>query len=456
MADSTCHSALLTDLYEMAMAAAFFDNGFRARASFELFVRKLPPTRSYLVAAGLEQALEYLERFHFTADEIEFLRRHPAFRHVSREFFDHLGNLRFTGEAWAMPEGTPVFPEEPLLRITAPIIQAQIVETFVLTALTFPTMIASKAARVVEAAAGHGVVEFGTRRAHGPEAGTLAARAAYIGGCIGTSNVEAGLRFGVPTYGTMAHSFIMAYENEGEAFQRFEGVFPEHAILLLDTYDTLGAVDEIVRRGLHPPGVRLDSGDVVRLAKEVRGKLDAGGLRQTRIFASGDLDEESITEVLAKGAPVDSFGVGTALATSKDAPTLSGVYKLVEVIAEQGPQPRAKFSEDKVTYPGCKQVYRFRDAEGRMQHDVIARCDEVYAEGEPLLECVMRSGRRLAPSPPLSDARERARRELATLPSQCRQLHHAACYPVRISREIDELLKDVRNRVTVSEINRTR
>lgn len=449
-----CHSALLTDLYELTMAAAFFENGFQGRASFELFVRKLPPTRSYLVAAGLEQALDFLENLHFTPEEVEYLRKHPAFQRVGKEFFDYLPDLRFTGEVWAMAEGTPAFAEEPLLRVTAPIIEAQVVETFLLTSLTFPTTIASKAARVVEAAQGRAVVEFGTRRAHGPEAGTLAARAAYIGGCTGTSNVEAGRRFGIPTYGTMAHSFIMAYTEEEEAFRRFDQVFPEHAILLLDTYDTLGAVDKIIRLGLRPPGVRLDSGDLVRLAKEVRRKLDEGGLRETQIFASGDLDELSITEVLAQGAPVDSFGVGTSLATSQDAPTLSGVYKLVEVIAEDGPQPRAKFSADKVTYPGCKQVYRFRDPQGKLHHDVIARCDEWYAEADPLLECVMREGRRLAPSPPLSEVRQRAQEMKAQLPTQYRQLHHAAAYPVHPSPKVDELLEEVRSRMMSSDINK--
>jgi nicotinate phosphoribosyltransferase len=446
-----CHSALLTDLYELTMAAAFFENGLQARASFELFIRKLPPTRSYLVAAGLEQALDYLEQLHFPAEEVEFLRRHPAFEHVGKEFFEYLRELRFTGDVWAMAEGTLAFAEEPLLRVTAPIIEAQIVETFLLSALTFPTMIASKAARVAEAAQGRDVVEFGTRRAHGPEAGTLAARAAYIGGCAGTSNVEAGLRFGIPTSGTMAHSFVMAHDEEVEAFRAFERVFPENSILLLDTYDTLGAVDEIIRAGLRPAGVRLDSGDLVRLSKEVRRKLDAGGLRATRIFASGDLDESAITEVLAKGAPVDAFGVGTALATSSDAPALGGVYKLVEVSGEEGWRPRAKFSEEKVTYPGCKQVWRFHDERGQMQHDLIARCDESYPRAEALLECVMRKGRRVGAAPPLAQVRARARRNLARLPSECRQLHNAASYPVRTSGKLDALLEEIRNRMAPSE-----
>ncbi len=452
--DPICHSALLTDLYELTMAAAYFESGFDARASFELFVRKLPETRSYLVTAGLEQALEYLERLRFTDGEIQYLRRHAAFKHVGQKFFDYLRELRFTGEVWAMPEGTPVFANEPLLRVTAPIIEGQIVETYLLATITFQTMIASKASRVVEASQGRGVVEFGTRRAHGPESGILAGRAAYIGGCVGTSNVESGLRFGIPTSGTMAHSFIMAFKDEGDAFARFERVFPENSILLLDTYDTLVAVDTIIQRGLRPQGVRVDSGDLVALSKEVRHRLDVGGLHDTQIFATGDLDEDSITELLARGAPLDQFGVGTALATSRDAPTLGGVYKLVEVFDEHGPEPRAKFSEDKATYPGSKQVYRFHDAHGRFTRDVIARGDEVYPQAEPLLECVMRDGGRLAAPPLLADVRARTLRNVSRLPTQVRQLHHARNYPVRTSKGINELLDEVRNRTLGSVIKR--
>ncbi len=453
--DPLCHSALLTDLYEMTMAAAYFENGFNPRASFELFVRRLPATRSYLLTTGLEQGLEHLERLRFTGEDVEYLQQHAAFAKVSARFFEYLRELRFTGEVWAMPEGTPAFGDEPLLRVTAPIIEAQVVETFLLATITFQTMIASKASRVVEAAQGRGVVEFGTRRAHGPESGVLAARAAYVGGCVGTSNVEAGLRFGIPTSGTLAHSFIMAFAEEGDAFRRFEQVFPNNSILLLDTYDTLGAVDRIVERGLRPQGVRLDSGDLAALSKAVRSKLDAAGLRDTRIFASGDLDEDSITELLARGAPVDNFGVGTGLATSADAPTLSGVYKLVEVFEAAGPDPRAKFSADKVTYPGCKQVWRFTGADGRFAEDVIARCDERYPEATPLLECVMREGRRVAPAPPLAEVRERARRNVARLPTLCRQLHHGGSLPVHTSARLDELLEEIRNRVAANGINKS-
>lgn len=447
MPEQPRRSALLTDLYELTMAAAYCENHLDTSASFELFVRSLPPERGYLLAAGLEQALDFLERVEFTAEEIDFLRRHPAFAHVGDGFFDYLKGFRFRGEVWAVPEGTPVFAEEPLLRVTARLPEAQIVETFLLTTLTFQTMIATKAARVVEAAQGRGVVEFGTRRAHGPEAGLLAARAAYLGGCIGTSNVEAGYRFGIPTYGTLAHSFVMAHADEEESFRQFERLFPDHAVLLVDTYDTLAAIDKIIRLGLRPKGVRLDSGDLVELSRAVRDRLDRAGLRDTKIFASGDLNEHVITEALARGAAIDSFGVGTELATSKDAPALSGVYKLVEVHGGAEPQVRAKFSEDKVSYPGRKQVFRFRDAHGHYDHDLIARADEQYPEAEALLACVMRDGRRTAPSPPLEVLQERARQRLAQLPQRYRQLQQAPAYPVRVSPALAALLEEVRRKV---------
>jgi nicotinate phosphoribosyltransferase len=441
------HSALLTDLYELTMAAAYFENNFRATATFELYVRSLPPERSFLLAAGLEQAIDYLERVCFRPEDIEYLRQQPVFSHVRDDFFDYLKDFRFSGEVWAIAEGTPAFGEEPLLRVTAPIIEAQIVETFLLSTLLFQTSIASKAPRVVEAADGRGVVEFGTRRAHGPEAGVLAARAAYIGGCIGTSNLEAGRRFGIPVFGTLAHSFVMAYEDEEEAFRRFQRLFPEHAVLLVDTYDTLAAVDKIIHAGLRPKSVRLDSGDLVRLSREVRRRLDQAGLVDTHIFASGDLDEFAIASLLADGAQVDAFGVGTALATSKDAPALSGVYKLVDVQSGEGPSYRAKFSAEKVTYPGRKQVYRFHDAAGGYCEDVIARDTEYYPNAEPLLLRVMERGKRLRDSPGLQSVQTHARKELAKLPATCRRLRDPQPYPVRFSTELEKLLENVRDRV---------
>ena len=450
MSSIHCYSPLLTDLYEITMAAAYFENNVQPTASFELFVRALPPQRSFLLAAGLDQALDYLEKVRFEAEDIAYLRRHPVFQHVSSAFFDYLKHFRFTGEVWAMPEGTPAFAEEPLLRITAPIIEAQIVETFLLSTITFQTMIASKGARVAEAAQGRPVIEFGSRRAHGAEAGVLAARAAFIGGCGGTSNVEAGQRFGVPTFGTQAHSFVMAYGDEEQSFRDFERLFPEHGVLLIDTYDTLAAADKIIRSGLRPRSVRLDSGDFVELSREVRRRFDRAGLTETKIFASGDLDEFAIADVLARGAQLDAFGVGTALATSKDAPSLSGVYKLVDVDFGQGPAGRVKLSNDKSTYPCRKQVFRMHNPEGAYTGDVIAGESEGYPDTEPLLTCVMRQGRRLASPPTVEQIRERARLALSCLPEPHRRLRDAQPYPVRFSRSLQDNLEQLRNRLITS------
>lgn len=423
----------LTDLYELTMAAAYFENHVDAPATFELFIRNLPPNRGYLLAAGLEQALDYLEHLSFSSEQIDFLRCHPAFAHVGKDFFDFLRQMHFGGEVWAVAEGTPVFALEPLLRVTAPIIAAQIVETFLLATLTFETLIASKAARVVQSAGGRQVIEFGSRRAHGPHAGVLAARAAYIGGCAGSSNVEAHYRFGVPSFGTLAHSFIMAYESEEQSFRDFTRVFPEHGVLLLDTYDTLAALDKVIATGLRPAGVRLDSGDLASLSREVRERLDRASLTATRIVASGDLDEVSIVALLAADAPIDIFGVGTALATSQDASSLGGVYKLVEFAG----RPRVKLSHNKVSYPGRKQVFR------SMENDTCAY-DTVGLEGEaltgePLLVCVMRNGQRLARSPHVSEVRTRAAQSLLSLPLSVRGVENPASYSVRMSSGLTEL-----------------
>src|SRR3984885_1084657 len=285
------HSGLLTDLYELTMAAGYMQTGFDARATFELFVRHLPPKRNYLVTAGLEQALEFLEHVHFTTDEISFLRRHPVFCNIRDEFFGYLATFRFTGDVWAMPEGSLVFPGEPMLRVVAPIIEGQIMETYLLATLSYQTMIASKAARVVTAAQGRQIVEFGARRAHGSEASLFAARAAAIGGCEGTSNVLAGQQFGMNTYGTQAHSWVMAHEGEAEAFRNFLDAFPDDAVLLLDTYNVRNALAEIISMGRKPAGVRLDSGDLVKDSRWVRRELDRSGWNDVKIFASGDLDE---------------------------------------------------------------------------------------------------------------------------------------------------------------------
>ena len=445
------HSGLLTDLYELTMAAGYVETRFEARATFELFVRTFPARRSYLVAAGLEQALEFLQNVRFTAEEIAYLRQHPAFQHIGQSFFDYLVKFRFTGDVWAMPEGAAFFPGEPFLRVTGPIAEAQIVETYLLATLNFQTMIASKAARVVAAARGRNVIEFGTRRAHGIESGVLAARAAYIGGCQGTSNVMAGERFGIPTFGTQAHSWIMAHEDEEEAFRKFLDIFPDHAILLVDTYDVRAAVEKIIVMGRKPRAVRLDSGDLAADSVWVRRRLDAAGWSDVQVFASGDLDEDRIEELLRSGARIDGFGVGTALATSSDAPTLGVIYKLVEVERRGAVHNAAKFSEAKVTYPGRKQVFRLADRSGKCAEDVIALEDEKFAGAEPLLIPVMRGGKRITSPTDLNEARQRCLRDLERLPERVVQLRPMATsaggYPVRHSQRLEALLEHVRRRV---------
>jgi len=441
------YSGLLTDLYELTMAAGYFQTRFDARATFELFVRHLPPHRSYLVAAGLEQALEYLENVNFTADEIDYLRRHPTFRHIEPEFFDYLEGFRFTGDVWAMPEGTLVFPGEPVMRVTAPIIEAQIMETYLLATLSYETMIASKAARIATAAQGRQIVDFGARRAHGGPASLLSARAATIGGCVGTSNTLAGLQFGIDTYGTQAHSWVMAHEDESEAFDHFMDTFPEASVLLVDTYDVRNAVKKIIAVGRKPSGIRLDSGDVCADSRWARRELDRVGWKDVKIFASGDLDEYKIADLLRKGAAIDAFGVGTALGTPGDAPHMNLIYKLVEV--ERGGKIReaAKFSRAKVTYPGRKQVYRHSNAAREFESDKIAFEDEPGNGGEALVSEVMRGGRRIAPPETVGALRERCMASLARLPRRYLQINRTAVYPVRYSKRLQSSFEKLRKRV---------
>jgi nicotinate phosphoribosyltransferase len=364
---------LLTDLYELTMAAAYHHSGLASdRAGFSLFIRSLPEERNFLVAAGLEQALDYLLQLRFTDDDIAYLKSQPVFRHVSGAWYDALRDLRFTGDVWAVPEGTIVFAEEPLLQVSAPMMEAQIAETCLLTCIAFETAIASKAARVVTAARGRSVVDFGSRRAHGPQAGLLAARASFIGGCDGTSNVLAAARLGIRPVGTMAHSWVMAFEDEEQAFAEYAKVFPENAIFLIDTYDTVEGARRAVSCGAVPAGVRLDSGDIDELSRQVRKVLDDAGYRDTRIFASGDLNEYKIDALTKAGAPIDAFGVGTELVTSKDAPALGAVYKLVEFYGTAEHVGRIKLSEEKKTYPFRKQTFRRTDSAGRCCGDTTS------------------------------------------------------------------------------------
>jgi nicotinate phosphoribosyltransferase len=442
--ENPARSALFTDLYELTMAAAYHAEGMAALAVFELFFRELPDNRNYVVAAGLEDVLDYLEHWRFTEEDITYL---AAQMPMPAGFADALRRLRFAGDVHAVPEGTVVFENEPLVQVIAPIIQGQIVETSVLNQIHFQSVIATKAARVISAAAGRQVVDFGSRRAHGTDAALKVARASYLAGAAGTSNVLAGKRYGIRIFGTMAHSYIQAHDDEAEAFEAFARLNPR-TTLLVDTADTLAAVRKIVerRRKLGDKfdigAIRLDSGDLGQLAKESRALLDEAGMRDVRIFASGGLDEYDIAALIDGGAPIDGFGVGTKLAISADAPSLDMAYKLVEYAGE----PRTKLSAGKVICPGRKQVFRVCAGEC-MERDVIGRYDE-DVPGRPLLEPVMTGGKRLpAARVPLEAARSHCQAQVALLPEPLRALKRAEeAYLVSFS---DALKRDLA-RVTQS------
>lgn len=431
-------NGLATDLYELTMAAAYFENKESGEATFELFVRNLPKNRSYLVAAGLEQVVEYLRGLRFEEEHLDFLRNHPSFKDISGGFFRYLREFRFTGDAWALPEGTVFFANEPVLRITAPIIEAQVIETYLLSTINFETLIATKASRVVLSARGRDVIEFGGRRAHGPEAALLAARSSYIGGCVGSSNVLAGYKFGIPIYGTLAHSFVMNYETEEEAFSKFCKTFPSNPALLLDTYDTIKAARKAIP--LKPSLVRLDSGDRYDLSVKVRKILDDAGLKQTKIFVSGDLNEFIIDDLTSRGAPIDAFGVGTELVTSRDDPALQGIYKIVETRRNGEQSFRVKTSEGKRTLPGAKQVYRKYSSSGEITEDVLALAIENEIPlGEPLLVEVLRRGKQVYNLPRLSEIREKSLKNIATLPAKFKDLNNSQPSPVVLSERLQQL-----------------
>ncbi len=432
--------ALLTDLYQLTMLKAYYARGMCETAVFELFVRRLPPVRRFMIAAGLEQALEYLENLRFTAEELEWVEQHPT---LGPELARELEALRFTGSVHALPEGTAFFPEEPMLRVTAPLPEAQLVETRLINLMHFQSLVASKAARVVLAAPDRTLVDFGFRRAHGAEAGVLAARAAYLAGFAGTATVAAGKAMGIPLYGTMAHSFVQTHEREAAAFEHFAEVYPNGTTLLIDTYDTEAAARKLVellarRPELRPAvrALRLDSGDLVVLAKSVRRTLDEADLRTVSLFASGNLDEYRVRELCVAGAPLDGFGVGTSLVTSADAPTLDIVYKLQEYAGA----PRRKSSPGKATWPGRKQVYRRYGEDGRFSADVLTLEDDVVANAEALLIPVMEAGRRLSSAESLAVIRERTASQLARLPERLQKLDgDTSPYEVEISPKLHAL-----------------
>lgn len=423
----------VTDLYQLTMMAGYAAAGLAGSpATFELFVRRLPPGRAFLVFAGLEQVIGDLMRLAFSRAQVEAIRALPAFTGIAPAFWDDLEHLRFRGDLWAVPEGTVVFAGEPLVRVQAPLAQAQWVETYLLASLSYPTLVASKAARIVHAAAGRTLIDFGARRGHGPHAGFLNARAAYLAGFDATSHVDASLRLGIPCSGTMAHAWVQAFPTEADAFVAFARVFPG-ATFLVDTYDT----EEGVRHAaaIEPPilAVRIDSGDLLALSRRARAILDERGRRAVKIIASGDLDERRIAGLIADGAPIDAFGVGTELITSRDAPALAMVYKLV-AFAGTG---RIKLSPGKKTYPLAKQVFRRRDASGGFASDLVARADETVP-GEPLLEPILRGGELITPLPLLETIRQRCREQLGALPDRLRGLDAEPSYPISYSVALDD------------------
>ncbi|SMF41278.1 nicotinate phosphoribosyltransferase [Pseudogulbenkiania subflava] len=410
-------SVLLTDWYQLTMLQAYFDEGMAETAVFECFVRSLPPGRDFLIAAGLEQLLAYVETLRFAPEELDWLASQHRFKPA---FLDYLRDFRFRGDIDAMPEGTLFYPNEPILRVTAPIAQAQLIESRLINLVHFQTVVASKAVRCTLAAPGKRLVDFGFRRTHGGEAGLMAARACYLAGYDGTATVQAGMRFGIPVFGTMAHSYVEAHATEVEAFERFARSQPDNVVFLIDTYDTEAAAHKVAalaprlaQQGIRIGSVRLDSGDLAAHARAVRAILDEAGQHGIGIFCSGNLDEDELRGLLAAGAPIDGFGVGTRVDTSCDSPYLDCVYKLQEYAGTA----RRKRSAGKATWPGRKQVYRCYAVDGRFEHDVVALLDEPPPAGVPLLQSSMRQGQRVSEAVPLAQSRDHVAAQLSRLPA---------------------------------------
>jgi nicotinate phosphoribosyltransferase len=446
-------SPLLTDLYQLNMIQAYLEHGKTGTAVFEFFVRKLPPDRGFLIAAGLKQVLDFLENLHFSPEDLEWLARTGRF---GKDLLDHLAQLRFTGDVHAMPEGTAFFASEPILRVTAPLPQAQLVETRLINILHFQSLIAAKAARMVLSAPAKLLIDFGLRRAHGAEAGLFAARASYIAGFAGTATMLASKLFGIPVYGTMAHSFVQAFDSEEAAFEAFAHSRPENLVLLIDTYDTEEGARKVVSlaprlkaAGIAIRGVRLDSGDLIALSKSVRRILDEGGMKEVTIFASGGIDEVELAKAAERHAPIDGFGIGTSLTTSFDVPALDCAYKLQEYAG----LPRRKRSTGKATWPGRKQVWRQYGPDGRMRRDILSVERDEQA-GEPLIELVMKGGRRLTPQPTLPEIRASAAHSLERLPDPLCRLEPGASYPVEMAAALKRLAAEVDRRLADHERSR--
>jgi nicotinate phosphoribosyltransferase len=441
----------MTDLYELTMAASYFEQDMFAPATFSLMVREYPSKRSYLVCAGLDPLLDYLESFHFHPDDLEYLEQTSLF---PDKFLQFLETLRFTGEVRAIPEGRIAFCDEPLVEITAPVMQAQLVETFVINSINLPTLVATKASRCHYAAGDRRLVDFSLRRTHGMDAGLMVARSSYIGGFIGTSNVQAGKIYGLPIYGTMAHSYVESFDREIESFRAFAKSFPDNTVLLIDTYDTLAGARKAVivagemQQASHSlRAVRLDSGDMVQLSQQVREIFDESGFPQVRIFASGGFDEFKIQRILSSGAIIDAFGVGTKMGVSADAPYLDMAYKMVVYNG----RPVLKLSSGKVSLAGPKQVFRQRDEQG-FKGDLIGLLEEEVADSESLLETVMQDGKRLRPKEPLSNIQERFREEFSLLPETYKDLEGNPNYPVKITPRLQALQDQVKREISEKEL----
>ncbi|MCM8781293.1 MAG: nicotinate phosphoribosyltransferase [Candidatus Omnitrophica bacterium] len=440
---STMNRSLLVDLYELTMADCYLTYRQHAFATFDLFVRQLPKNRTYLVACGLEDVLSYIENLRFSREDIDYLRKQKLF---SKDFLDYLKDFEFSGDIWAVPEGTIVFAQEPILRVTASIIEAQIIESYLLNTVNLQTMIASKAARVVWAAKDKAVYDFSLRRTHGLDAAVKVARSSYIAGVAGTSNVLAGRLYGIPIVGTMAHSFIMSFKQELDSFLAYSHMFPGRTILLVDTYNTKRGIQNAITIGLYLKdrgyrllGIRLDSGDLVFLSQMARQMLDNAGLNYVKIFASGNLDEFKIEDILKKGACIDSFGVGTNMGTSEDAPYLDIIYKVSEVTDENKRfLPTMKLSKAKVTYPGRKQIFRIQDKKGRFIKDIIGLEKETI-RGKPLLIKVIDKGRVIYKNPTLKKIRAGLKKNLDRFPKELKEIRSDYYYPVVISSQLKKL-----------------
>lgn len=436
------HSLLLTDLYQVNMIEAYLAAGMHDTAVFEFFVRKLPATRGFLIAAGLEQAIDFLLHGRCDQVELDWLRRSGRF---TDQLIDFLADFRFTGDVDALPEGTVFYPDEPIIRVSAPIAEAQLAETRLINFLHYQTLVATKAARMRLAAPEANLIDFGLRRAHSGEAGLLAARACYIAGFGGTATVPAARTFDIPIYGTMAHSFIQAHDDERQAFVNFATARPDQTVFLLDTYDTEQAAEKVTAlapaladEGIEVRGVRLDSGDLADHAHKVRKILDDAGLQATRIVASGGIDEFELQELTGKKAPIDAYGIGTSLVTSDDAPALDCAYKLKAYAG----RARRKRSEGKAFWPGATQAFRRYGDDGRMVEDTVGRADDKL-DGVPLARPIVREGKLIEPLPPLDDTRHHCEAELATLPDHLRRLEPFPHYPVSVTQSLRQLADDV-------------